>query len=55
VDLHCFNVDQDPALNINADPDPGSPTNAVLDPDPGQTFRSHKVEFLNEKYTSIRQ
>jgi hypothetical protein len=47
-------VDQDPALNINADPDPGSPTNAVLDPDSGPTFMSHKVEFLNEKYTLIR-
>ncbi len=26
-------------ISFNADPDPGSPTNAVLDPDPGQTFR----------------
>jgi hypothetical protein len=53
-----FNADPNPdaAFYLNADPDtdpdPGSKTNAdPSDPDPGQTFESHKVEFLHEKYT----
>jgi hypothetical protein len=29
VDPMGFNVDRDPAYNLNADPDPGSHTNAV--------------------------
>ncbi len=37
-------------LNANPDRDldPGSQNNA--DPDPGQTLKSQKVEFLCEKY-----
>jgi hypothetical protein len=47
-----FNADSDTGFNLKADPDPGSQTSA--DPDFGQTFRSQKLEFLNEKYTSCR-
>jgi hypothetical protein len=44
----------DPALYLNADPnpdlDPGSQTNP--DPDPSQALiKVKKVEFLHEKYT----
>ena len=31
-----FNADPDPAVYLNADPDP----------DPGQTFKSQKVDFF---------
>jgi hypothetical protein len=34
------------SFNADPDPDQGSQT----DPGPGQTFKSQKVEFLNEKY-----
>ena len=34
---------------FNADPDPGSRTNA--DPDSGRTLQSENVKFLHEKYT----
>ncbi len=36
-----FNVDPDPAFNLNVYPDPGSRTKA--DPNPGQTFESQKL------------
>ncbi len=53
-----FNANLDPAFYLNADPDQGSQTNANLDPypdpDPGQTLKSQKVEFLRGKYTSSR-
>jgi hypothetical protein len=45
------NGDPGPAFHLNADPDPRSQTNADpcddvdLDPDPGQTLPSQKVEF----------
>ncbi len=47
-----FNADPDKAFYLNANPDPGSQTNADPDlvPNPGKTFKSKKVEFLNEKY-----
>ncbi len=40
-----FNADPDTdtAFYLNDDPDPGSPT--TLDPDPGQTLYSPKVEY----------
>ncbi len=38
---------------LNANPDPGSQTNADPNPDPGQTLSFKKVEFLHEKYTSV--
>ncbi len=42
-------------LDLNADPDPGSNTNRIyVDPDPGQTLPSKKVEFSHEKYTLSR-
>jgi hypothetical protein len=44
VDLHKYPY---PSFYLKADPDPGSQTNA--DHDPGQTLKSQKVEFLNEK------
>jgi hypothetical protein len=48
-----FNSDPDPDFFLNADPDQGAkPTRIHADPDPGQTFKSQKVEFLHEKYTS---
>jgi hypothetical protein len=34
---------------LNAGPDPGNKTNEE-DPDPGQTLKSQKVEFLHGKY-----
>jgi hypothetical protein len=41
----------DPAFYLNADPDPDpwSKTITDLDPDPGQTLKSQKFEFLHEK------
>jgi hypothetical protein len=32
-----------------SDPDPGSLTNEDPDPNPGQTLKEQKVEFLHEK------
>ncbi len=49
-----YNADLDPAFYLNTLPDPGSQTNADLNPDPGQTLKSQKVEFLHEKYTKSR-
>jgi hypothetical protein len=47
-----FNADPDPAFCLNADPDPGAKLKRIrADPYPGQTFKSQKVEFLQEKYT----
>jgi hypothetical protein len=43
------NADPDLAF-LNADPNPGSQTNADPNPDLGQTLKSQKVEFLHEKY-----
>jgi hypothetical protein len=53
-----FNVDpnSDPAFYLkNADPDPGSQTNANPDPDPGQTLQSQKVEsrYIGNKAKKI--
>jgi hypothetical protein len=45
VDLHWFQRDPDPVSQINARIHP--------DPDPGQTLKSHKVEFLHEKYNVL--
>jgi hypothetical protein len=42
-----FNADPDQSFCPNA---AGSQTNADPDPDPGQTLKSQKVEFLHEKY-----
>ncbi len=58
MDLHWFqNADPDLAYNGNADPDPNpnprSQTNA--DSDPGQTYKSQKVELLQEKYNKNKQ
>jgi hypothetical protein len=47
-----FNADPDPAFFRNADSFPESQTNP--NPDPGHTLPSHKVEFIHEKYTSLR-
>jgi hypothetical protein len=49
-------LDPDPAFYLNEyphlDPDPvAKPIRIHADPDPGQTFKSQKVEFLHEKYT----
>jgi hypothetical protein len=41
-------------IGFNADPEPGSRTNADQDPGPSQTLKKQKVEFLHEKYTSSR-
>ncbi len=38
-----FNADPDLAFFFNVDPDPGNKTNAVADPDLGQTLKSQKV------------
>jgi hypothetical protein len=39
-----FKADLDPAFYVNADPDPGSQTNAdQADPDPGRTLKPQKV------------
>jgi hypothetical protein len=46
-----FNVDPDPAFYLNADPDPDPESQTHVDPYPGQTLKSQKVEFLHEKYT----
>jgi hypothetical protein len=42
----------DPAFHLDADPfqDPGG--KAEQDPDPGQSLKSQKGEFLNEKNRS---
>jgi hypothetical protein len=49
--IRCgFNAGPDPAVYLNADPDPGIQTNADPNLDPGQTLKSHKVEYLHEKY-----
>ncbi len=49
--IRCgFNADLGPAFYLNADPDPGIQTNADPNLDPGQTLKSHKVEYLHEKY-----
>jgi hypothetical protein len=50
-DPHWFKYELDPAFNVNADPDPGSQTNADTGPDPGQICTLKKVEFLTEKFT----
>jgi hypothetical protein len=47
---HWFQYVLDPAFNLNADPDPGSQTNADTVPDPGQIFTLQKFESLTEKY-----
>jgi hypothetical protein len=45
-----LNADPDPAFDLNADPDTGSQTIRIRrDPDPCQTLKSQKDEFLNEK------
>jgi hypothetical protein len=44
-----FQSDPDPIFNLNPDQDPGNQTNA--DPDPCQTLKLQKVQFLHEKYT----
>jgi hypothetical protein len=46
-----FDADPDPVQYHKADPDqnPGSQTKS-MDPDPGKTLPSQKVEFLHEKY-----
>jgi hypothetical protein len=51
VDPHGLNADQDPAIYLNADPDPdpGSHFNGIhADPNPGPTLPSQKVEFLQK-------
>ncbi len=50
-----FNADPDldQAFDLNADPDPDPWSQTNADPDIGQTWRSKKVKFLNEKYTWI--
>jgi hypothetical protein len=47
----AYVVDWDPAfyLNVDPDPDPGIQTNAVPALDPGQAFKSQRVEFLHKK------
>ncbi len=43
-------------IGFNADPDPGSQTNADHEdpnPDPGKTLKLQKVKFLHEKYNEI--
>jgi len=49
-----FSCSLDPAFYLSADtdPDPGSQTNP--DTDPGQTYKSKKVEFLHEKYRYLK-
>ncbi len=39
-------------IGFNADSDPGSETNA--DPDPSQTLKLQKFEFLHENYKYLR-
>jgi hypothetical protein len=51
-----FNADTGPDqafyLNPEPDPDPRAKAMRILaDPDPGQTLKSQKVDFLLEKYT----
>ncbi len=47
-----FNADPDPAFYHNAEPE--NQINADPDPDPGQTLKSQKVEFLHENMLKVR-
>ncbi len=47
VDPHWFQCGSDPAINLNADPDRGSQTNAhSCDPDPGQSLFVTKSSII---------
>jgi hypothetical protein len=50
-----FTADPDPAFKLNADPGPGAkPMRIHPDPDPDQTLKSQKGQFLQEKYTFLK-